>query len=407
LGLKGNGIVAQSGGPTAVINSSVCGVIEEWLASEGLGTLYGAVHGIKGVLEGDFVNLSCQRSDTIKGLKYTPGAALGTCRHKLGEEDLPTMVQGFKKLDIRYFFYLGGNDSMDTANKVNQLALKSGYELKVIGVPKTIDNDLACTDHCPGYGSAAKYLATTVLETGLDLKCLADGNCIAILEAMGRHAGWLAGATALAKKNENDPPHLIYLPEVPFDQETFLVDVESTFRRLGHAYVVASEGLVNEKGEHVFAEAKKDRFGHVQLGGLANALKALVEKEIGVKTRANVLGTSQRAAMHIASRTDIDEAYMVGVQAVKLALNGESGLMVTMERDTARQDYHCRVGSVELGRVANMEKKVPVEWISDLGNGVTEEFVEYAGPLIQGEVQLPFKNGLPDYTGLIHSKETK
>ncbi|MEW6662470.1 MAG: 6-phosphofructokinase [Bacillota bacterium] len=397
--LHGNGVVAQSGGPTAVINNSVYGVIREWQKTDGLGTLYGGLHGIKGILQEDFINLSAQQSSVIDGLRYTPGAALGSCRHKLKEEEFPKLLQIFKKRNIRFFFYVGGNDSMDTADKVHRLAMKENYDLKVIGVPKTIDNDLPFTDHCPGYGSAAKYVATTVMETGIDLKDLLTSNRVTILEAMGRNTGWLAAAAALAKRDEDDVPHLIYLPEKPFIRDRFLADVDHCYRKLGHVYVVVSEGVMDEKGGYLFAENTRDAFGHVRLGGIADSLKSLVEQELKLKVRCNVLGTTQRAAMHYASRTDADEAYMVGREAVRLAAQDMSGMMVTLVREDARE-YLSTPGCVELRRVANVEKKVPLDWITESGNFVTSQFLDYARPLIEGEIHVPTKNGLPDYVRL-------
>lgn len=398
--LLGNGIIAQSGGPTAVINNSVCGVIQEWQKRvAGNSTLYGALYGIKGVLEDNLVNLSALTRRTIASLSYTPGAALGSCRYKLAaDEDYLELLQSFKRRNIRYFFFIGGNDSMDTANKVHRLALQENYEMMVIGVPKTIDNDLPFTDHCPGYGSAAKYLATTVMETGIDLESLITGNRIVILEAMGRNAGWLTAAAALARREQNDAPHLIYLPEIPFSEDQFLEDVEKVYGELGYAYIVASEGLKDSGGRYIFAGKGQDSFGHARLGGLGDTLKELIEQGMGVKVRCLNLGTAQRSSAHCVSRTDAEEAYLVGQQAVRFALSGRSGLMVTLVRDQA--DYTCRTGSVELSRVANVEKKIPPEWIAPAGNDVTAGFINYARPLIQGEVIIPGKDGLPDYARL-------
>ena len=397
--LKGNGVVAQSGGPTAVINNSLCGVIQSWLKNDFNGTLVGAIHGIKGVLEEKFIDLSSQKKETIERLKVTPGAALGSCRYKLNEGDYEDLLKIFKKNEIRYFFYIGGNDSMDTANKVHQLALKENYPMFVVGIPKTIDNDLPCTDHCPGFGSAAKFLAATVLETGIDLKGVLNNNRIKVMEVMGRNAGWLAASTALAKRNKEDAPHLIYLPEVPFSRENFIQDVREIYQKLGFVYIVASEGLVDESGSYVFSSRSKDSFGHTELGGLAGVLKELIEDRIGIKVRCNVLGTVQRAAMHFASKADAEEAYMAGTEAVRLASKGSSGIMITLLR-SENPSYSCYPGSVELGHVANVEKKVPLEWINARRNFVTDEFIRYARPLIQGEITVPTHNGLPDYREL-------
>lgn len=393
---KGNAVVAQSGGPTAVINNSVCGVIHGWQKHGFSGKLYGALFGITGVFNENFIDLSSQETKAVENLRHTPGAALGSCRYKVKtEEDYQLILDAFKKNDIRYFFYVGGNDSMDTADKVHQLAVKQNYEMCVIGVPKTVDNDLPFTDHCPGYGSAAKYLATTVMNTGLDLKSLITKNRVLILEAMGRNTGWLAAATALAKRQEKDPPHLVYLPETPFNKESFLKDVERVYKELNHVYVVVSEGIVDEKGHYVFAEASKDAFGHAQLGGLADSLKSMVEGELALKTRSVVPSTIQRSSMYLASKVDAEEAYLVGLEAVDLVVRGKSGLMVTLDR--VEDDYLCRAGSVELNKVSNVEKKLPQEWIAKSGTFVTNDFIRYARPLIRGEVVIPMQDGLPDY----------
>jgi len=399
MSMKGNGVVAQSGGPTAVINNSLCGVIQEWLNNNFEGTLLGALHGIRGVLEDSFIDLSRQKKENIEGLKFTPGTALGSCRYKLREEDYRKLLRVFKEKGVRYFFYIGGNDSMDTANRVHQLALEDNYEMTVVGIPKTIDNDLPCTDHCPGYGSAAKFLAATVLETGIDLKGVLNNNRIKLMEVMGRNAGWLAASTALARRTEEDAPHLIYLPEVPFSKERFLHDVRETYQKLGFAYIVVSEGIVDESGRYIFSASGKDSFGHSELGGLAGVLKELIESRVGTKVRCNVLGTAQRAAMHFASRTDAEEAYMAGKEAVRLAARGTSGIMVAFVRDESA-GYVCFTDNVELSKVANVEKKVPLEWINAEHNFVTEEFIRYVKPLIRGEVDVPTKDGLPDYREL-------
>jgi ATP-dependent phosphofructokinase / diphosphate-dependent phosphofructokinase len=392
----GNAVVAQSGGPTAVINNSVCGIVQGWQKHGFAGKLYGALFGITGVLTEKFIDLTAQDPKAVENLRHTPGAALGSCRYKVKtEEDYQQILDAFKKHDIRYFFYVGGNDSMDTADKVHQLAVKQNYEMCVIGVPKTVDNDLPFTDHCPGYGSAAKYLATTVMNTGLDLKSLITKNRVLILEAMGRNTGWLAAATALAKRQGNDPPHLIYLPETPFHRESFLKDVERVYKELNHVYVVVSEGIVDEKGQYVFAEASKDSFGHAQLGGLADSLKSMVEGELALKTRCVIPSTIQRSSMYLASKVDAEEAYLVGLEAVNLVAREKSGLMVTLDR--VEEDYLCRAGSVELNRVSNVEKKLPREWITESGTFVTNEFLRYARPLIRGEVVIPMVDGLPDY----------
>ncbi len=398
--LRGNAVVAQSGGPTAVINSSVSGVVQEWLKSGPPGLIYGALFGIRGVLEEHLVDLSTQPRRIIEGLRYTPGAALGSCRYRLSrEEDFARLLEAFRKHAIRYFFYIGGNDSMDTADRISRFSGKKGYEMRVIGVPKTIDNDLPHTDHTPGYGSAAKFLAATVLETGLDLKGLITGNRIVVLEAMGRNAGWLAAAAALARREECDAPHLVYLPETPFERKKFIEDVSAAFREYRYVYIVASEGIRYAGGDYVFSGSGIDPFGHARLGGLAETLKEMIEEEMGVNVRSIVLATMQRSAAHFASLTDADEAYMVGSAAVKEALRGRTDIMITLVREDGDL-YRCGTGTVSLSRVANVEHRVPDGWIDPSGNYVRRDFLDYARPLIEGEVTPLFKDGLPDYVHL-------
>ncbi len=278
-------------------------------------------------------------------------------------------------------------------------AEKLGYEMRVIGIPKTVDNDLPITDHCPGFASAAKYLAATVMETGIDLASVATKNKVCIIEAMGRNAGWLTAAAALAKRTPDEAPHLIYLPEVPFDTEQFLKDVQAVYDRLGYCFVVASEGIMDKDGNYIAADGRVDAFGHAQLSGAGETLKNLVEERLGLKARCNTLGTAQRSAMHFASKTDSDEAYATGVKAVELALAGQTGLMVTLDRAPG-EEYKCTLGAAPLGEVANVEKKVPREWVNAEGNYVTEEFIKYCRPLIEGEVPVPMRGGLPDYVAL-------
>lgn len=402
--LQGNAIIAQSGGPSAVINNSACGVIQTWLAQAGgCGTIYAGVSGIKGVLEGNIIDLAQQTPEVIGGLRHTPGAGLFSCRYKVTDADQEKLVEIFRKLNIRYFFYNGGNDSMDTAHKTWLAAEAAGWEMRVIGVPKTIDNDLPFTDHCPGFGSAAKYLAASVRETGIDLESVSTKNKVTIMEAMGRDAGWLTAASVLSRRFADEAPHLIYLPEVPFSVEQFVRDVKRVYDELGYCYVVASEGIHDEKGEYIAAGGQRDAFGHAQLSGAGAVLKDIVEREIGVKARCNTPGTMQRVAMHFASATDAEEAYRVGKTAVEYALAGKSGVMVSLERRSG-EPYHCDCGEVELGKVANIVKSVPVEWINDAHNGVTEDFIRYCRPLIQGEAQVPMKDGLPDYVRLDFSR---
>ncbi len=398
--IKGNCLIAQSGGPTAVINNSICGLISEALQHKQIETIYGGLFGIKGVLKQKFLNFNLENKESINSLLYTPGAALGSCRYKLKNEDYENLLYIFKKNNIKYFFYIGGNDSMDTANKLNKFFSDSGYKIIVIGVPKTIDNDLPHTDHCPGYGSAAKYIATYVLETGIDLQGIIGSSNIVIYESMGRNAGWLTAAAALAKNSEEDAPHLIYIPEITFNKEKFLKDVKSVYNKLGYVYIVASEGLKDKYGNYIGAEKTKDAFGHVKLGnGVANALKEILLEEMKVKVRCNIPGTSQRSTMYCASKTDAEEAFMLGKEAVKFALKGLSGIMLTLKR-YHDEKYLCKAEYIELNKAANKERLLPVSMINKDKNFVTKEFISYARPLIQGNINIPMKNGLPAYTKL-------
>jgi len=402
---KPNAIVAQSGGPTAVINSSACGVIQQAMRSGKIGSVFGATNGILGVLKEDLFDISAESPKVIEALKQTPAAAIGSCRYKLksledSKADYERILEVFKAHDIHYFFYIGGNDSMDTADKVNKLAADTGYELVCMGVPKTIDNDLAFTDHCPGYGSVAKYVATCAMNAGKDTEALYTTDTCTILEVMGRNAGWIAAATGLAARCPEDAPHLIYMPEAPFSFEKLVVDVKEVLGRLKRVFIVAGEGLKDEKGEYVTADSgtfSKDSFGHVQLGGVAEMLKAVIESQVGIKARFNKLGTNQRSAMHFASLTDINEAYMCGQATVENALAGVNGKMVTLIREEAAE-YKCTTGLAELSDVANGEKKVPKEYINQAGNHITDAMRDYVRPLVQGEAPIKIdKDGLPVY----------
>jgi len=400
---KPNAIVAQSGGPTAVINSSACGVIQEAKKSGKIGRVIGAVNGILGVLKEELFNLSAERPETVEQLKQTPAAAFGSCRYKLkslqdSKADFDRVLDVFKAHDIRYFFYAGGNDSMDTADKVNKLAADASYELTCIGIPKTVDNDLAFTDHCPGYPSVAKYVATCAMEAGRDTEALYTTDTCTILEVMGRDSGWIAAATGLAHRSDEDAPHLVYMPEAAFSFEKLVNDVQEVLKEFGRVFIVAGEGLKDDKGQYITADSgafAKDSFGHVQLGGVAEMLKAVIEKEVKIKARWNKLGTNQRSAMHFASLTDVKEAYMCGKMAVKYALQGVNGKMVTLVREKGRK-YKCTTGLAELRDVANGEKKVPREFINEKGNHITKAMRDYLKPLVQGEAPVKIgEDGLP------------
>lgn len=403
-----NAVVAQSGGPTAVINSSVCGVTREAIKSGKISCILGATNGILGVLKEDLFDLSAEKPETVEALKQTPAAAFGSCRYKLkalekSRLDFDRILDVFKAHDIRYFFYAGGNDSMDTADKINKLAAEGGYELVCMGIPKTIDNDLAYTDHCPGYGSVAKYVATCAMEAGRDNEALYTTDTCTILEVMGRNAGWIAAATGLAARRPEDAPHLIYMPEAAFSFEGLVSDVKDVLRRLDRVFIVAGEGLKDKKGNYITADAgtfAKDSFGHQQLGGVADMLKAVIEKEVGIKARFNKLGTNQRCAMHFASLTDVKEAYMCGQMAVRYAMKGQNGKMVTLiRRDEPK--YKCTTGLAELRDVANGEKKVPREFINEKGNHITDAMRDYVRPLVQGQAPVRIdKDGLPVFARL-------
>ncbi|MBN1491258.1 MAG: 6-phosphofructokinase [Phycisphaerae bacterium] len=409
--IKGRAIIAQSGGPTAVINASACGVIQTALAHPKTFTgVYGAHNGILGVLREELFDLGSERPEAIEALRWTPAAALGSCRYKLkslekDRADYERIVEVFKAHEIRFFFYAGGNDSMDTADKVARLAADMKYDLIVVGVPKTVDNDLAETDHCPGYGSVAKYLATSVMEAGKDTEALYTTDTCTIVECMGRNAGWIAASTGLASRCEEDAPHLIYLPEFPFSVDRFVADVKDCVKRLGLCVIAVGEGLQDADGKPIAAASgqfAKDAFGHVQLGGVAESLRVVVEAEVGIKARTNKAGTFQRAAMHWASRTDSDEAYRVGQAAVEAALAGTSRKMVTLVRQgSGAADYGCTTGLADLSVVANGEKPLPRAFVNEAANHVTDAFREYALPLVRGETPVELApDGLPVFVRL-------
>ena len=401
--LVGNVLVGQSGGPTSVINASVAGVIAEALNHECIEEIYGTLNGVLGILNEDFIDLAAESQQQIRALKYTPGAALGTCRYKLKKQaDFDRVLEVFKAHNIRYFFYIGGNDSQDTADKISKLAQAQGYELRVIGVPKTIDNALPITDHTPGYGSVIKYLATTVREIACDSEAMGQGDLVSIIEVMGRSAGWIAAGTALAKRKDHphDPPHLILLPEIPFDQAKVLEDIRRVLKREKFCQIVVAEGLVDANGNYVAADAATDAFGHAKLGGAGDVLGEIVEQNIpGVKVRVAKPGLMQRAAAHTASKTDVDEAYLAGQAAVEAAIAGETDKMVTLLRGDA-EAYSVETGLASLSDIANGVKKLPREWINEDGVSMNFQFLRYAQPLIAGEVAIPSDNGVPVFARL-------
>ena len=401
--LVGNVLVGQSGGPTSVINASVAGIVAEALNHECVEEIYGTLNGVLGLLQEDLIDLASESQQQIRALKHTPGAALGTCRYKLKKQaDFDRVLEVLKAHNIRYFFYIGGNDSQDTADKISKLAQAQGYELRVIGVPKTIDNDLPTTDHTPGYASTVKYLATTVREIACDNEAMGQGDLISIVEVMGRSAGWLAAGTALAKRRDHphDPPHLILLPEIPFDQAKVIEDVKRVLKREKYCLIVVAEGLVDADGNYVAADGATDAFGHATLGGAGDALGEILGANIpGTKVRVAKPGLMQRCAAHAASKTDADEAFLTGQAAVKAAINGETDKMVTLIRGEA-DHYTVETGLAPLSEIANGVKKLPREWINEDGVSMNFQFLRYAQPLIQGEVVIPSDNGVPLFARL-------
>ena len=398
--LKGALLFAQSGGPTAVINASAAGVFTEALNTDCITAVYGAHYGVKGILDEEIYDISKESPETIEQLKYTPSSALGSVRYKLGnpEEDpreFEKILSVFRRLEVRYFIYNGGNDSMDTCDKISRYFEKSGYECRIMGVPKTIDNDLAGTDHCPGYGSAAKYIATTITELALDSKVYDTGSVL-ICEAMGRNAGWLTAASALAGLC-GEGPDLIYLPEISFSFDRFLSDVSKVCEKKNNkCVVVVSEGIRFADGRYVgeFGIEETDRFGHAQMGGVCNILKRLVKEKLGVKVRAIEFSLMQRCAAHLASATDLEESRMLGMKACQCALEKQGGQMASIRRISA-DPYRVEYTSVPVSEVANKEKKVPLSWITEDGHDVTEEMMAYLRPLILGEPAMQYENGIP------------
>ena len=403
--LKGACIIGQSGGPTSVINASAYGVIRTALDNEAITKVYGAEHGIKGVLNDRLFDMSAEDAGELENLLYTPSSALGSCRYKIADPDVDDtdfkrILEIFKKYDVRYFFYNGGNDSMDTCNKISKYMQRVGYECRVMGVPKTIDNDLFGTDHCPGYASAAKYIATSCMEVYQDA-WVYDTGMICVVEIMGRHAGWLTAAASLATAM-GAGPDLIYLPETDFDMDKFISEVRKVYTETGGCMVAVSEGIHYADGSFV-SEAQAsatDGFGHAQLGGLAGMLAEIIKKEIGAKVRGIELSLLQRCGAHLASQTDIDESFMAGKAAVENAVAGLTDKMVGFERSYEGGAYVCRTKLFDLVDVANTEKKVPIEWINAQHNGVERAFIDYALPLIQGETRMRKENGLPRFAKL-------
>lgn len=402
---KKNLIVGQSGGPTAVINSSLYGVVSEGIAhSDEIGEVYGMVNGIEGFLEDRILNFrEALPGEQLDYLTHTPGAYLGSCRYKLPEslEDpvYPLLFQKFEEMNIGWFFYIGGNDSMDTVSKLSRYAAQTGSSIRVIGEPKTIDNDLVHTDHTPGYGSAAKYVASTVREITLDASVY-EKKSVTIIEIMGRHAGWLTAASALARKYKGDNPFFIYLPESAFDTEKFLKDVESAFEKNCNVVVCVSEGIHDADGTFICeydSSVGTDTFGHKMLAGCGKYLENLVRDRLGVKARSVELNVSQRCSASLISAADQKEAVSAGRFGVQAALNGETGKMVSFVRRQAEDgSYQMECGLEDVNLICNEEKEVPAEWITENGSDVSDEFIKYVTPLVQGSVNVPLgEDGLP------------
>lgn len=404
-----NCMVAQSGGPTVAINASLRGVIEGVSSSNQYHTVYGALNGITGILNNEFLNLTelmDEHPDYMDRLTKTPAMFLGSCRYKLPsymDDDSPYVFifKQFENYNVDAFFYIGGNDSMDTVLKLSEYGKKIGSSVRIIGIPKTIDNDLYETDHTPGFGSAAKYIATSLLEIAHDTFIYAV-NSVTIVEIMGRDAGWLTAAAALARNEYNAAPHLIYLPEVPFDPEDFLLDVKRLLFERNNVIVAVSEGIRDVNGNYISAsEQATDNFGHSQLSGAGKTLEFLVKEKLGVKVRSVEINVLQRCAAHLASQTDLDESVALGKKAVALSEEGVTASMVTIQR-VSNAPYTVEYGYSEIKNIANEAKSVPLEWISPSRNDVEQPLIDYLTPLIQGESSVEYKNGLPVYMDVSH-----
>ncbi|MGN0421651.1 MAG: 6-phosphofructokinase [Lachnospiraceae bacterium] len=400
--MSNNLLVGQSGGPTAVINGSLYGVVSEGLANPAIGKVIGMVNGIEGFLAGRTMEMApLAETGELERIRTTPGSFLGSCRYKL-PEDLsdpvyPELFKKFEEFEIGYFFYIGGNDSMDTVSKLSRYAASVGNNIRIIGVPKTIDNDLVETDHTPGFGSAAKYVASTVREIAIDASVYDNKQSVTIVEIMGRHAGWLTAASVLARKFEGDNPVLIYLPEVAFDTDAFIEKVKEKLQTTSNLVVCISEGINDGNGTFVCELASDvgvDNFGHKMLTGSGKYLENLVKEKLGVKVRSVELNVCQRCSSSCLSATDLNEAVESGKFAVKAAIDGETGKMITFIRKSS-DPYELEFGTADVNIICNMEKPVPQEWITENGSDIGEEFIAYARPLVQGNVEVPMKDGLP------------
>lgn len=398
-----NAFYAQSGGVTSVINASACGVIETArLHPDKIGTVYAGLNGIIGALKEELIDTRLETDAAIAALKHTPSGAFGSCRYKLksleqSKAEYNRLIDVFKAHNIGYFFYNGGGDSQDTAHKVSQLGDQLGYPITCVGVPKTVDNDLPITDNCPGFGSVAKYIAVSMREASYDVASMCSTSTrVFVLEVMGRHAGWIAAAGGLAADADNDIPLLILFPEIAFDQAKFLAAVDAKVKHYGYCSVVVSEGVKSEDGKFLAEAGGKDAFGHAQLGGAAPVVANLIKDALSYKCHWAVADYLQRAARHIASKTDVEQAYAMGKAAVELAIAGKSAVMPTIVR-TSNAPYQWQTGHADLKDVANVEKMMPLDFISEDGFGITAGCRDYLQPLILGEDYPPYKNGLPDY----------
>ncbi|MBT8140718.1 MAG: 6-phosphofructokinase [Gammaproteobacteria bacterium] len=403
---KKNAFYAQSGGVTSVINASACGVIETARRhKQQIGKVFAGNNGIIGALQEELIDTSKESTKAIAALRHTPSGAFGSCRYKLKgiEENLAEykrLVEVFKAHDIGYFFYNGGGDSQDTTNKVAEFSQQQGYPIQCIGIPKTVDNDLPITDNCPGFGSVAKYVAVSTREAAFDVASMcATSTKVFVLEVMGRHAGWIAAASALAAEKEGDAPHIILFPEIAFNRDKFLRKVDSCVKKYGYCVIVASEGAQTADGKFLSDAGSRDAFGHVQLGGVAPVLANMVKDALGYKYHWAVADYLQRAARHIASKTDVDQAYAMGEAAVEFAVAGKNAVMPTIVRGKGKR-YSWKIGEARLADVANVEKMMPRNYITRNGFSVTDAGREYLAPLIAGEDYPPYKNGLPDYVTL-------
>ena len=402
---KKNAFYAQSGGVTAVINASACGVIETAKASKAIGTVYAGKNGILGALNEELIDTSKETAATIRQLRHTPSGAFGSCRYKLKSIDesraeYQRLIEVFKAHNIGHFFYNGGGDSQDTTHKLAEFSAEVGYPLNCIGIPKTIDNDLPLTDNCPGFGSVAKYVAISTKEAALDIASMCESSTkVFILEVMGRNAGWIAAAGGLAIQEDGDAPHMIIFPEIPFEREKFLRRVNQNVKKHGYCVIIASEGAQDAAGQYLSGSTGTDAFGHIQLGGVAPTLAEMIKRKFGYKYHWAMADYLQRSARHIASKTDVEQAYALGEAAVHFALAGKTAVMPTIVRGKGKQ-YRWEIGEAPLAKVANVEKMLPRHFISRDGWGITEAARSYLTPLIAGEDYPPYKNGLPVYARL-------